>query len=560
MKRKTPSELREEQLKRRAYEKPAEKGTPPFKVPLLVNTRVTQAYPVVKPIERCRPFYFRKEGVKDSPMTVEVDNGSSLGNSESLEQTSKGSANQTFRTAEKCIESALLDVVQLHLRDEKPASPAQIDMEKALKGFRVPRDPMIAISPSIPSGSIDDVGPTFADICPSVISIPGKKAPLDLTLKTSLRLVSSSSIKWCHRINAAYVAASPSCGCHVGPSQTKEELFSKALISWRYPQSTLPTTIISAIASSKAKGDVDFLEKRRQDWENSFCNLYGMLRKSICSIFYVYTSEFVALFVGGNFSGEKWSCNAYLSKSTNRLRSELRKHDVRFTMPLYHLEEEHASADDLAELSEIEKRNLGQAVYTDHFADVDSTSQSLLSFTGNTSVHGLYDILLNHRFFFTSLSGGDVPMIYSPAPFQNSSLNFSEVFCKEMRKANMGVLSGSYENKTTIEELSNSNICNSIEISNSIIPPWVISGICAAMNADGTSFDSTFTIDHSSMGLNAALNSISHKLESDATASSGTKDNTFGILNTVLVPSMRTAAVQRLSYTNSAYVAYMTSP
>lgn len=53
----------EEQLKRRAYEKPAEKGTQPFKVPLLVNTRVTQAYPIVKPVERCRPFYW-KDGIK----------------------------------------------------------------------------------------------------------------------------------------------------------------------------------------------------------------------------------------------------------------------------------------------------------------------------------------------------------------------------------------------------------------------------------------------------------------------------------------------------------------
>jgi hypothetical protein len=47
---------------------------------------------------------------------------------ESLEQTSKGSTDQAFRTTEKCIESALLDVVQLHLRDEKPAPPAEIDM------------------------------------------------------------------------------------------------------------------------------------------------------------------------------------------------------------------------------------------------------------------------------------------------------------------------------------------------------------------------------------------------------------------------------------------------
>jgi hypothetical protein len=59
--------------------------------------------------------------------------------------------------------------------------------------------------------------------------------------------------KRCHRIDAAYAAASQRYGCPAGASQTKEELFSKALSSWIYPQSTLPTPIISAVASSKAK-------------------------------------------------------------------------------------------------------------------------------------------------------------------------------------------------------------------------------------------------------------------------------------------------------------------
>ncbi|KAJ3685887.1 hypothetical protein LUZ61_015051 [Rhynchospora tenuis] len=558
MKRKTPSELREEQLKRRAHEKLAEKGNQPFKVPCLVNTRVTQAYPVVKPVERSRLYW--KDGVKDAPATIGAHNGSSSNNSESVEQTSRETdcADQTFKKKDKCIESALLNVVQLHLRDEVPATTNEIDMEKALKGFRVPCDPMAPNFPSNSSGSMD-VDPISSDICPSQISIPGKKIPLDLTLKASLRLVSSSSVKWCHRIDSTYFAASQSCGCRVQASQTKEELFSKALSSWIYPQSTLPTHIISAMASSKAKGDLDFLQNRRLDWENSFRSLYYMLRKKLCSIFYVYTSEFVALFVGGHILGEKRSCNAYISKSTNSLRSVLRKHNVSFTMPLYHNEEEHASADDLAELSEIEKRNLGQAVYTDYFVDVDGTPQSLLSFTGNTSVHGLYDFLLNHRLFFTSLNGGDVPLIYSPVPFQNSSLYFPKVNCKEVRKADMMVLSESNENRTTIEDLSNSKICYSIEIRNSIIPPWVISGICAALNADGSSFDSIFTIDHSSMGLNYALNSTPSKLDSGATCSSANKGETFGITETVLVPSLRTSAVRRLRYTNGAYVAYTTS-
>ncbi|KAJ4761975.1 Protein downstream neighbor of Son [Rhynchospora pubera] len=264
MKRKTPSELREEQLKRRAHEKLAEKGTQPFKVPCLVNTRVTQAYPVVKPVERSRLFW--KDGLKqDTPVMLGAHNGSSSSNSESVKQTSgeRDKADQSFKKKDKCIESALLNVVQLHLRDDVPAPTADIDMEKALKEFRVPCDPMVPNFPSNSSRSMH-VDPISSDICPSQISIPGEKIPFDLTLKTSLRLISSSSVNWCHRVDATYFAASQSCGCCVRASQT-EELFSKALSSWIYPQSILPTPIISAMASSKAKGDTDFLETRRLD-------------------------------------------------------------------------------------------------------------------------------------------------------------------------------------------------------------------------------------------------------------------------------------------------------
>ena len=38
-----------------------------------------------------------------------------------------------------------------------------------------------------------------------------------------------------------------------------------------------------------------------------------------------------------------------------------------------------------------------QALHLDALSDVDNTAQSLLMFTGNESVHGLYDILLNYK-------------------------------------------------------------------------------------------------------------------------------------------------------------------
>ena len=38
-----------------------------------------------------------------------------------------------------------------------------------------------------------------------------------------------------------------------------------------------------------------------------------------------------------------------------------------------------------------------QALHLDALSDVDNSTQSLLMFTGNESVHGLYDILLNYK-------------------------------------------------------------------------------------------------------------------------------------------------------------------
>lgn len=48
-------------------------------------------------------------------------------------------------------------------------------------------DPNIQVG-VVPSKSLD--------LCPSEIAVPGKRAPLDLTLKTTLQFVSSSSVKW----------------------------------------------------------------------------------------------------------------------------------------------------------------------------------------------------------------------------------------------------------------------------------------------------------------------------------------------------------------------------
>lgn len=91
-------------------------------------------------------------------------------------------------------------------------------------------------------------------------------------------------------------------------------------------------------------------------------------------------------------------------------------------MPLCNAEVEQVTDDDLMEFSKIQTLNLGQTLHIDALSEVDNTTESLLSFTGNKSVHGLYDVLLNYKSFLNSLSSTDVPVLYSPVPFQNGCL------------------------------------------------------------------------------------------------------------------------------------------
>ena len=64
-----------------------------------------------------------------------------------------------------------------------------------LKGFGA-RDAFGPSGLSAPNVQVGDATLKSSNMCPSKITIPGKRAPLDFTLKTSLQFVSSSSVKW----------------------------------------------------------------------------------------------------------------------------------------------------------------------------------------------------------------------------------------------------------------------------------------------------------------------------------------------------------------------------
>ncbi|XP_076953734.1 uncharacterized protein LOC143627903 [Bidens hawaiensis] len=551
-KRKTPSELRAEQLNGRKFvekmdESPAsEPGSirnangvtsGPFikpKNPRYVDTRVDELFPSRKNSMRLKMLPV-KETAKEK---IDVDHTDSLNNSSTSVKIASDrpnndahastAATQSHITLRKCNVSTFRSVVELLAGGDK-SSDFSFNMDEAFKGLaaRPPLNSSIA-----PDGKTNS---TSANFC-SEFDISGHKVPLDFTLKTSMRVVASSSVNWFHRMM--------SCGTFNG--STGQISNAKALYSWVYPQSSLPPSVITALTStSEGEGQMDFLTKRQLAWETSFRSLYIMLRKNICSLFYVCTGQFVAMFTNINGStGSKPVCSAYVSQSTRNLRSLLKEQDISFTMPLCHSKVEQVTTEDLLELSEIEKHNLGKTRRTVSLSDVDNSPESLLVFSDN-NVHGLYEFLLNYRFLLPSLNTLDVPLLYSPVPFENAAVSAPEVKCKEVRKIDH--MSG----LTTIQPNHDSSSTShyTIEIKDTYLPPWITSCVCDAIRSNGdSSFEASFVTEPISVGLNVGLDVVSYKLEGLQELSCP-----FGVKDTVVSHHLSRGFLKGLKYCNDSY-------
>uniref|UniRef100_A0A803QIA1 Protein downstream neighbor of Son n=1 Tax=Cannabis sativa TaxID=3483 RepID=A0A803QIA1_CANSA len=579
-KRKTPSELRGEQLKRINVveiidESPApllgsiSEGSNSLKKPELsrnpkyIDTRLDELYPAKK-------SRFRMASGKENAKDVLMEQPSSLKNlallsnlaakrrhepfcpekSTGSTEVAKDDVVQISQTTEKGSQSTFRSVNELSLRDGKSSGFATVDMNKALKGLAARETLGInGVSASSSERCVNHIMANLDKFC-----LLGQKVPLDFTLKTSMRISCSSHISWIHKalMSCAYIGG-PSFesyfDCSDGKSgnnsrlNSTSQVCSKIFHSWVHPQSTLPPSVISVLTSSAAERvEVDFLRKRQLAWEDSFRSLYYMLRGGICNIFYVCTTHFVVMFTGCDGPGRtKRLCNAYISQSTRSFRALLKEHDVCFSMPLCHSKVEQVTTEDLVELSEIEKQNLGQTRRRSSPSDVDNTPESLLVFSGNKDAHSLYDILLNYRSFVTALAGMDVPLLCSPAPFQNAAFSAPEIKCMELKGAEHISISdnGSNVKDESMEHLS-SVFRSSVEIKDAYIPPWIISSICAVVGSGERSFDASFLTEPTSTGLNVALEAVSEKPDTQASAGEGLKEASyaFGIPEAVVAPQL----------------------
>ncbi|KAH6806192.1 hypothetical protein C2S51_031023 [Perilla frutescens var. frutescens] len=583
LKRKTPSELRGELLKQKnsleftdespsvtSFMRNADGAVSGIKKPDSSKaarfTRMDEHFPVTKTSR----LLCRKENLKEnipSKCVSRMKNSSIALDSNAKHEVQKScldgtvaseGGNNTSRhinnSSEKCTTNTFKSVRELSLGGEMFCASSSVDMGKALKG-------LVSCEPHSASASLADPMHRAGHIVPqslSEIHIPGQKIPLDLTLKTSMRVLSSSSVNWFHRLINCATLNDMGLFSHEGfkgqsmtsvqPACPNQITSDGGFHSWLHPQSSLPSVAISALISASG-GQLDFLSKRQQAWEDSFRSLYYMLRKELCKIFYVCTVQFVVMFtISGCPNKTKHSCYAYVSQSTRNLRSLLKEYDVSFSMPLCRSKVEEVNAEDLVELSEIAKNNLGKTRATGSMTGVDNTPQSLLMFAGKN---------VNALSFYTPLTGSDVPVLYSPVPFENASLSAPEVRCKQVRKVDH-MSSQLKDSNMDIEPISSSTgICYSVEIRDAYLPPWVISGVCNAMRSNGGDFQASFVTESSSIGLNVGLDMVTNQASQQAEADVPENDDSFGIRNTTLSLQRHSAFLKGLKYGDASYTAFL---
>ncbi|KAL2629248.1 hypothetical protein R1flu_013934 [Riccia fluitans] len=534
VRRKTPSELRQEQLKRNVRLKPGSDGeqtsqgsSDPKKVsPRLVDTRVADIFAATKPHERPKLSLSKQmDDVGQKPLIL--SRGTRVAETGTGDLPRSGPTNGSVETeiTSRSVHGAHSVDRFRGVTEMSAAVPAQavgsaVNMVEALK--------MMApiTGQGLKESAVKFTDPVAAPhtgaICKS------RTPPVDLSLKLSVRFLSADSLLWCHRTSFANEVEGLSTfvqhieggkqdildrrpeGC--AERQILQRFgahFCQALFSWVHPPPQYSGLYDIALASTRGDTRKDpQLAALYQMWEDSFSSLYYMFRQGRCNQFYYCTQQFVVIFVGGGIAGrEKNASNAFWSRSTRGLRRLLKEHCVEFLMPFSSPESDTTTVEELQELTEFEQLHPGQTRQLDSSAVLDNSALSLLVFEGK-NVHRLFDFLLNYRYFVGSTKAKEFPTLYSPVEFKAATLYAPEVKCKKAE----------YDTSSKNEQGRNINgrsrseavteMMYSLELkdpSGAYIPPWVIERVCKVLQeSQGSGFEASLNTGPLTEILNAA--------------------------------------------------------
>ncbi|CAM1329853.1 DONSON (predicted) [Pycnogonum litorale] len=304
--------------------------------------------------------------------------------------------------------------------------------------------------------------------------------PVDWTLKTKARFISSKPFSWMGSLKTSEEASgitgfvrclqkdsSQSGQCQLDTSVNAQ--FHQCCLIWKHPH--LPWLKLYprlGIRSSKLGGNASIFTGNSEiqdtlyhDWCDSFRSLYQLLRARQCPYFYLCTHTFTILFRATGICGVN-DIHALLTPSTRGLRESLRQEAIQFTLPLKkqarnssdfltcentldgdpensqfgfenEANEEQDDEDDDPmtwlqdmglETTSFPGLNPNKIKLSDEkYKEIDNRPQSLIYVEG-VEVQGLYNFLLNSK-TCTQSSGpfaGIPPTLLSPVAFHGATL------------------------------------------------------------------------------------------------------------------------------------------
>lgn len=229
--------------------------------------------------------------------------------------------------------------------------------------------------------------------------------------------------------------------------------FSAAMMYWSHPATSLPPEVTRpysramqtisetpsvTVNTQRPHGPTmrnwtGFFLTRRRDWESSFKSLFFSLQAGCgTDCFYLQTEKYTVLWrrCSGNGQGAQ-KLEAIMSQSTKPMRTRLQEAGIEFTTPLvpngHTLDKVEADEAILAETTAYRPRSSYESGGGEGATAAARLQKTLLHFSGQTSVHGLFELMLEDGGAGGARGGQDVPLLLSRSLFLHGTVRKLQV-------------------------------------------------------------------------------------------------------------------------------------
>lgn len=217
--------------------------------------------------------------------------------------------------------------------------------------------------------------------------------PVDWSLKTKLRVVSSRPLNWCTQLKSAEEAngvqqfvENPNSSCHSAINDKSH--FHRCCMYWIHPNIPWMKLFPRIVDDSKSSVAASYLlqeevkKSLQADWEQSFTSAYHQLRSRLCPYFYLCTHQFTVLF----YIGTEAQSNivALVTPTTRGFRELLETEGIDFKLPVGNKTPSPEGKQNVTDISE--KTDGNQEVKVDNSEDIDEDADDILD--ADDAAHG----------------------------------------------------------------------------------------------------------------------------------------------------------------------------